>query len=54
MQKDINEISFTNFMQKILENQNEYFLIKKNLIELSKDNTWEKNKFKITELINEN
>ena len=24
------------------------------LIEFSKDNTWEKNKFKITELINEN
>ena len=39
---------------KIFEYQNEYFYIKNNLIKLTKDNTWEKNKNKLIELINEN
>ena len=54
MQKDIDENNFIDLMSKIFENQHEYFSKKKNLIELTKDNTWEKNKSKIIELINEN
>ena len=53
-QKDINENNFIDLMNKIFENKNEYISKKKNLIELSKENTWEKNKFKMIELINEN
>ncbi len=54
MQKDIDEISFLDLMNKILKNQNEYFFKKKKMIELTKENTWEKNKSKLIELINEN
>ena len=54
MQKDIDENNFINLITKIFEDQDEYFSIKKNLIELTKENTWEKNKFKLIELINEN
>ena len=39
---------------KIFENQNEYILKKNSLIQLNKENTWEKNKSKLIELINEN
>jgi len=53
-QKDIDENNFIDLMNKIFENKNEYFSKKKNLKELTKDNTWEKNKFKMIELINEN
>ena len=54
MQKDINEKSFQDLMIKIFEDQNEYILKKNNLIQLNKENTWEKNKSKLIELINEN
>ena len=54
MQKDIDEKSFQDLMIKIFEDQNEYILKKKNLIQLNKENTWEKNKSKLIELINEN
>ena len=54
MQKDIDEKSLINLMQKIFEDQNEYYTKKNNLIKLSKENTWEKNKSKLIELINEN
>ena len=54
MQKDIDENNFIDLMTKIFEDQDEYFSIKKNLNELTKENTWEKNKFKLIELINEN
>ena len=51
---DIDENNLIDLMSKIFENQNEYFSKKKKLIELTKENTWEKNKFKIINLINEN
>ena len=54
MQKDIDEESFKNFMIKIFFDQNEYFSKKNNLIQLNKENTWEKNKLKLIELLNEN
>ena len=54
MQKDIDENSFQDLMIKIFEDKNEYILKKNNLIQLNKDNTWEKNKSKLIELINEN
>ena len=54
MQKDINESNFIKLMTKIFEDQIEYRLIKKNLIQLTKENTWENNQYKLTELINEN
>ena len=54
MQKEIDEKSLINLMQKIFQDQNEYFSKKNNLIQLSKENTWEKNKSKLIELINEN
>ena len=54
MQKDIDENNFTDLMIKIFQNQNEYVVKKNNLIKLNKENTWEKNKFKLIELINEN
>ena len=54
MQKDIDENNFLNLMLKIFEDQNEYYSKKKNLILLTKENTWEKNKSKLIELINEN
>ena len=54
MQKDINEINFLNLLNKIFNDQNEYFSKKNNLIELSRENTWEINKSKLIELLNEN
>ena len=54
MQKDIDENNFTELMIKIFQNQNEYSSKKNNLIKLNKENTWEKNKSKLIELINEN
>ena len=54
MQKDINENNFIKLLTNIFENQNEYFLKKNNLIQLTKEDTWEKNKVKLTKLINEN
>ena len=54
MQKDIDENNFTDLMIKIFQNQNEYVVKKNNLIKLNKENTWEKNKSKLIELINEN
>ena len=54
MQKDLDENNFTDFIIKIFKDQNEYFVKKNNLIQLTKENTWEKNKFKLIELLNEN
>ncbi len=54
MQKDIDENNFTELMIKIFQDQNEYSSKKNNLIKLNKENTWEKNKSKLIELINEN
>ena len=54
MQKDIDEINFLDLINKIFKNQNEYFSKKNKLIELTKQNTWEKNKSKLIDLINEN
>ena len=54
MQKDINKNNFTDLMVKIFKDQNEYFSKKNNLIKFNKENTWEKNKSKLIELINEN
>ena len=54
MQKDIDENNFTDLMIKIFQDQNEYVSKKNNLIKLNKENTWEKNKSKLIELINEN
>ena len=54
MQKDINRNNFTDLMVKIFKDQNEYFSKKNNLIKFNKENTWEKNKSKLIELINEN
>ena len=54
MQKDIDDKSFQDLMIKIFEDQNEYLTKKNNLIHLTKENTWEKNKSKLIELINEN
>ncbi len=54
MQNDINENNFTDLVTEILKNQNKFLLIKNNLIKLTKDNTWEKNKIALTKLLNEN
>ena len=54
MQKDIDENKFIHMMIKIFEDKNEYFSVKKNLIKLTEENSWEKNKLKLIELINEN
>ena len=54
MQKDIDENNFTDLMIKIFQDQNDYSSKKNNLIKLNKENTWEKNKSKLIELINEN
>ena len=54
MQKDLDENNFTDFIIKIFKDQNEYFLKKNNLTQLTKENTWEKNKLKLIELFNEN
>ena len=54
MQKDIDEESFKDLMVKIFVNENEYLSKKNNLIQLNKKNTWEKNKSKLIELLNEN
>ncbi len=54
MQKDIDEESFKDLIIKIFVDKNEYISKKNNLIQLNKENTWEKNKFKLIELLNEN
>ena len=54
MQKDVNEKNFTDLLSKILVDQNEYFSKKNNLAQLTKENTWEVNKSKLTKLLNEN
>ena len=54
MQKDLDENSLTELIIKIFENQKEYFSKKNNLIQLTKENTWKKNKSKLIELIYEN
>ena len=54
MQKDIDENNFSDLMTKIFQDQNEYFSKKNNLIKLTKENTWEKNKSRLIELVNEN
>ena len=53
-QKNINENNFIDLMTKIIEDPNEYIYKKKKLIELTKENTWEKNKRKLIDLVNEN
>ena len=53
MSKETNEINFLNLVNKIFEDKNEYFK-KNNLLQFTKDNTWEKNKLKLTELLNAN
>ena len=52
-QKDINENNFMELLNNILKNKNDYFVVKNNLKQLNKQNTWEKNKEMIIELINE-
>ena len=54
MQKDINENNFLKFLTNIFEDQNEYFSKKNNLIQLTKEDTWEKNKTRLHKIINEN
>ena len=54
MQKDIDEESFKDLIIKIFVDKNEYISKKNNLIQVNKENTWEKNKFKLIELLNEN
>ena len=54
MQKDVNEKKFTDLMIKIFEDQNEYFSKKQNLIKLTKENNWERNKSDLVKLLNEN
>ena len=54
MQKDIDEESFKDLIIKIFVDKNEYISKKNNLIQLNKENTWEKNKYKLIELLNEN
>ena len=54
IQKDNDENSLKDLIIKIFEDQNEYFSKKNNLILLNKENSWEKNKSKLIELINEN
>ena len=54
MQKDIDEESFRDLIIEIFADKNEYFSKKNNLIQMNKENTWEKNKSKLIELLNEN
>ena len=54
MQKDTNESTLLTLLMKIFKNKDEYFDKKKNLIYLTKENTWEKNKFNLIKLLNEN
>ncbi len=54
MQKEIDEERFKDLMMKIFVDETEYFSKKNNLILLNKENTWEKNKSKLIELLNEN
>ena len=54
MQKDIDEESFKDLIIKIFLDKNEYFSKKNNLNRLTKENSWENNKSKLIELINEN
>ena len=54
MQKDISENNFIDLLIKIFENKDDYYSKKNNLIKLTKQNTWEENKSKLNELLNEN
>ena len=54
MQKDINENNFTNLLIKIFRDQNEYTSKKENLIQFTKEYSWEKNRTNLIKLINEN
>ena len=54
MQKDINKNNFTGLVANIFEDHYEYFSKKKNLFQMSRENTWEKNKFKLIKLLDEN
>ena len=54
MQKDFNEEKFADLMINIFEDQNEYFLKKQNLIQLTKENNWDRNKSDLAKLLNEN
>ncbi len=54
MQKDISENSFKELLIKIFEDKNEYYSKKKNLIQLTKQYSWDINKLKLIELLNEN
>ncbi len=54
MQKDINKNNLIDLIKKIFEDHNEYYSRKNKLIQLNKENTWEKNKLKLIKLINEN
>ena len=54
MQKDINDINLLDLLNTIIEQKDEYFLKKKNLTRITKKNTWENHKTKLTELVNEN
>ena len=53
-QRDINENNLLALLAKIFENEIDYFYKKKNLIHLTKENTWEKNKINLIKLLNEN
>ncbi len=54
MQKEIKEISFLNLLNNLFNDNSEYISKKNNLFKLTKENTWEKNKDKLTKLINGN
>ncbi len=54
MQKDVNENNLISLLKKIFEDKNEYFSKKKNLSQLTREDMWEKNKFNLIKLINEN
>ena len=54
MQKDINENNFVDLLNKIFEDSHEFFSKKKNLRQLTQENTWKKNKSNLIEIFNEN
>ena len=54
MQEDISENNFKDLLTKIFKNKNEYYAKKNNLIKLNKKNTWEINKSRLNQLLNEN
>ena len=54
VQEEINEKKFMDLLNKIFRDNNEYFSKKKNLIQITKENTWDNNKYKLNKLLNEN